>query len=355
MEKNSSQRIEEFDILKGFGILIVVIFHALFFNFEMYSYNMKNFLYFLGPFGTPVVVIFFFVSGFLGYRSYSKDQNAFYFIIKKLKTFLPPYFIWSTVYIVLQIFFDQYSGGHYEINFFNIFESYAFATAYLPFYFLFVLIIMYIITPYLFNMKSLNFLLMLMFFTGIVFASIYYVPQYFGILLVNSLISYRNPLFWAFFYIWGMQSAKMNKFFWNKRPASWLFILFISSYAGSVVMTLTVPKMIQDYESYIALGPIQYVFYFSSMPIFLWLSYKAKSYKMSHLLSGFGRHSLAIYINHVLIIGLIFAAFMPFMPKITFSANIYIQLLIGIIACFGAYMVSEMVRKMSKKAYEIIF
>ncbi len=355
MPANLSGRIEEFDILKGIGIIIVVLFHTIFFNFELYPGGMKNFLYFLGPIGTPVVVIFFFVSGFLGYRSYTKDQNPKAFIFKKMKTFLPPYFLWSTIYLLLQVFFSTYMGNDYRITAFSIFESYAFATAYLPFYFLFVLLILYILTPYLYKVKRFKSLLTASFFTGLIFTSLYYIPQYFGKLPVDSIITYRNPLVWAFFYIWGMNVAKDNKFFWIKKPPTWIFISLLISYAGSSAMILTVPKLIKDYESYIALSPAQYLFYFFSIPIFLWIAYRIKNYRFSRILSEFGKNSLAIYINHILVIGLILALFLPFIPTVTSQANIYTQFLVGMLACFGAYALSELIRSISKKAYEIVF
>jgi hypothetical protein len=350
-----AKRIEEFDILKGFGILTVVMFHSIFYNFQTYEQITRNVLYFFGPFGTPVVVIFFFVSGFLGHRSYEKDKNPWKFISKKLKIFLPTYFLWSTIYLVLQMFFGHYTGTSYHFNFLNILSAYAFATAYTPFYFLFVLLILYVLTPYLFNFKNLKTLMIFSFTFGMIFTSLYYIPQYFGYTMVSSDITYRNPLIWAFFYLWGMYASKDENIFWTKKPSKWIWVGFCFSYAGSMLMILTVPKLTFNYEAYVALSPFEYLLYFFSIPIFLWITYVVKEKNYTKILSTFGVHSLDIYIDHVLIIGLFLSIFVPFISDITLKSDFYVQLTVGAGTCFGALGIGMMLKSISKRLYDIIF
>ncbi|GEM_PF-1774057 len=352
---NTSNRIEEFDILKGFGILTVVLFHSVFYNFSTYSPTTKHILYLFGPFGTPVVVIFFFVSGFLGYRSYEKSKNPWNFISKKLKIFLPSYFLWSTIYIMLGIAFGHYAGMSYNLNFWNIISKYAFATAYLPFYFLFVLLILYVLTPFFFNITNLIPLMIVLFAFGMIFTSLYYVPQYYGYMIVDSTITYRNPLLWAFFYFWGMHASKSGKFFWTKRPSCLIWLGFFISYVGAMAMIFTVPKLSLDYEAYIALSPFEYLVYFFSMPVFLWISYFVKNQTYAKVLSIFGKHSLDIYIDHVLIIGSVLAVFVPFIPNVTSQSNLYIQFIVGIATCLIAVVVGMTVQFTSKRVYNIVF
>lgn len=349
------KRIEEFDILKGFGILTVVMFHSIFYNFQTYDSLTKNILYFFGPFGTPVVVIFFFVSGFLGYKSYEKNKNPWNFISKKLKVFLPPYLLWSTIYIVLQIAIGHYIGSIYHLNVFNILSGYLFATAYLPFYFLFVLLILFIFTPYFFYLKKLTPLMIILFIFGMIFTSLYYIPQYYGHIIVDSTVTYRNPLLWAFFYLWGMYTSKSGNFFWIKSPRWWVWVGFCATYAGTMLMILTIPKLTLDYEAYIALGPFEYLLYFFSMPVFLWVSYLVKNKTCSKALLIFGKHSLDIYIDHVLIIGFVLAIFIPFVPNVTSESNFYIQFAVGIATCLITVGIGMMVKSISKKAYDVIF
>ncbi|MCL5032967.1 MAG: acyltransferase [Thermotogae bacterium] len=349
------KRIEEFDILKGFGILTVVMFHSVFYNFQTYDSITRRILYFFGPFGTPVVVIFFFVSGFLGYKSYEKNKNPWNFISKKLKVFLPPYFLWSTIYIILGIYFGHYAGMSYNLNFWNILSGYLFATAYLPFYFLFALLILFIFTPYFFGIKKLMSLMVILFIFGMAFTSLYYIPQYYGHMIVASTITYRNPLLWAFFYLWGMYASKNGRLFWTKIPSWWVWVGLCFSYAGTMLMILTVPKLTFDYEAYVALSPFEYLLYFFSMPVFLWISYLARYKAYSSVLSIFGKHSLDIYIDHVLIMGLILAVFVPFIPSVTSKSNFYIQFSVGVTTCLIAVGIGMIVKFISKKFYDIIF
>ncbi|BBJ27598.1 acyltransferase [Athalassotoga saccharophila] len=344
------ERIKEFDLLKGFGILTVVFFHAIFYNFQTYDEKIQNVLYFFGPLGTPVVVIFFFVSGFLAYRSYKRSPS--HFVSKKLKTFLPPYFLWSTIYLLIQVGLSNYLSGSYQLSVPNLIYGYLFATIYLPFYFIFVLLIFYVLTPFIFK-TNLKHLMAFSLITGLFFTALYYIPQYWNYSIVNSTITYRNPLIWAFFYLWGMYVAQNGDFLWLKKPSFWVWIGFLLSYAGSVAMIITVPKLLQDYESYSALGPFEYLFYCFSLPVFLWVSHLVKEKRYSGVLALFGNHSFDIYADHILIIGLTFAAFFPF-ADVSKGANLYIQIFAGFVSSLVALGVGIFIKRFPK-IYNVIY
>ncbi|HEU24725.1 MAG TPA: acyltransferase [Mesoaciditoga lauensis] len=344
------ERIKEFDLLKGWGILTVVFFHAIFYNFQTYDEKIKHALYFFGPLGTPVVVIFFFVSGFLAYRSYKR--SPFHFISKKLKTFLPPYLLWSTIYLLIQVGFASHLSGPYDLSISNVIYGYLFATIYLPFYFIFVLLIFYALTPLIFK-TNLKYLMILSLASGLFFTALYYMPQYWNHSIINSTITYRNPLIWAFFYLWGMYIAQKRDFLWLKKPSFLVWIGFFFSYAGSVAMIITVPKLFHDYEAYSALGPFEYLFYCFSLPIFLWISHLIKEKKYSNVLSLFGNHSFDIYADHILIIGLTLAPFSLFV-NISTSANLYIQIFSGFASSIIALMLGIFLKRFPK-IYNVIF
>ncbi len=152
-----------------------------------------------------------------------------------------------------------------------------------------------------------------------------------------------------------MHTSKTGKFFWTKVPQWWVWIGLSFSYAGTILMILTVPKLTLDYEAYVALSPFEYLLYFFSMPVFLWISYLIKDKMYSKSLLVFGKHSLDIYIDHVLIIGLVLGMFVPFIPNVTSESNFYIQFIVGVTTCLIAVGVGMMVKLISKKAYDIVF
>lgn len=92
MDKKTIKRDQSIDIIKGIGITIMVLGHT--------DFKFSNFIYLFH------MAIFFIVSGYLYKDEYSDNCITIYhYIIRKIKTLWVPYFIWTSIYIILNNFF----------------------------------------------------------------------------------------------------------------------------------------------------------------------------------------------------------------------------------------------------------
>lgn len=101
------------DILKGFGAILVVIGHLVF-----YESNAKVYIY---SFHMP---LFFFISGYL----YKSEKNFFKYLRKKTKSLLCPYFFFAFVSIIICYLLDGITMSKKDIilNFFFVNGSFYF-------------------------------------------------------------------------------------------------------------------------------------------------------------------------------------------------------------------------------------
>ncbi len=351
-------RIQEFDILKGFAISVVVFAHATFFNFEKFPVVSQNLLMILATLFAPAIAIFFFISGFLGYKSYVKRKSFGKFEGPKFKIILPPYLAWSTVYLILQVLFGQIIGMPYHFELMSVTEKYLFGEAFLPFYYIVLLLLFYMLTPWFSNFeeKTMKKLLPILFVVGLFFMGMYFVPHYFGKEYIHPLVAYRNPFAWIFFYTWGMYMSKSGNIFWRKRPSSWLIVGFFAAYSLSTFEMVTVPKLNQDWESYLILGPGVYVFYFFAIKIFLWVSYKISTrLKLtSKIFSALGKNSFGIYLSHGVILMSILAIVLLFKKNFFNEGYLSLNFLGGLIGITACYAFSEIVHKLPKSVEKIL-
>ncbi len=351
-------RIREFDILKGFAISVVVFAHAAFFNFEKFPASSQYLLMTLATFLAPAIAIFFFISGFLGYKSYVKRKNFSSFERSKFKLILPPYLMWSTVYIILQGMFGRIIGAPSNFDIISIVEKYLFGEAFLPFYYIVLLLLFYTLTPWFSTIKTktMRKLLPPLFFTGIFVMGIYFVPQYFGKQYVHSLETYRNPFAWMFFYVWGMYNAKIGKVFWREKPSSWMITGFFLTYFLSSLEIVTVPKLNLDWESYLILGPGVYVFYYFAVRMFLWVSYKmSESLELtSKAFSALGKNSFGIYLSHGVILYSVLATVVLFNKNFLSGGHPILNSMGGLIGIILCYEFSKSVRRLPKLFNDVL-
>lgn len=342
-------RIREFDVAKGFAISVVVFVHATFFNFgKLYPFSQTA-LMIISTFLAPAIAIFFFVSGFFGYRSYIKRKSFKAFESQKFKAILPPYITWSTIYLLLQAGVGQIVGQPYVFRISSAIEKYLLGEAFLPFYYVIVLMIFYLLTPYFSKLKEkeVKALLLLSFIAGLFVVGLYFVPLYFKKEYVSSLITYRNPFTWMFFYVWGMYLAKNNKTSWRKQPSILTIIGFFVTYAFALLEMETVPKLNADWESYLILGPGVYIFYFFAIKVYLWISYRI--YERNKLISrafvALGKNSFGIYLSHGLILYVILGIAVTFNSSLLNESNVILNSLAGMIGVVTCYAFSQVINK----------
>lgn len=124
---SENKRIEEIDLIKGIGIILVVLGHS--------GSPFTHFIYLFH------MAIFFIASGFLFKSSYSDSFNSLKrFTFNKIKHLWVPYVIWGSMFVLLHNFFIRinvytsnediikFSNNKYSgiTNFYNIFDIIAY-------------------------------------------------------------------------------------------------------------------------------------------------------------------------------------------------------------------------------------
>lgn len=99
------------DIVKGFGIILVVLGHII------SKETLKNFIY---AFHMP---LFFIISGMTLLYSIKKYKNIKKFLISKFKTIMIPYFFFSIISFIYWFFLERYARNQNEINPIIVFKN----------------------------------------------------------------------------------------------------------------------------------------------------------------------------------------------------------------------------------------
>ena len=354
----------EFDTLKGFAILVVIFSHTILYKYETFNdFHIFETTYILMKALSIAMPIFFFIAGYFGYRSFLRKKRASAFILSRMKFILPPYLVWSTVYTIIQIVVTNRMGVASEhFTAFEIVEKYLTGDVVFEFYFLFLLIFFYLLTPHLslLDIKTLKKLSFLFFITGIIFCFIFYISLYIGRIFIPVKVLYRNPFIWAFFYIWGIYASKNYKVigpFWRKKPSAFLLLLFSSTYIGATLELFFLPQKYKFSPGSMLFTPIGYVYYIPALYIFLWLAYRiSKSSRMvTGFLKMFGRHTFGLYVSHGLFAGIVLLLLRLFIPNILVRSDLLINFIGFILTSIFAIFVIRIVWRINKRLYITLF
>ena len=118
---NNSNYLISFDIARILAMLLILFLHIES-GFNDYTGNsFDNFIY-IGPLGVP---IFFFISGFLIFKSLSDKPNLnfFNFLYKRLLRLIPLYYSLLFIYILCILLFSGALNNYQEINLSKIITS----------------------------------------------------------------------------------------------------------------------------------------------------------------------------------------------------------------------------------------
>lgn len=108
--------------------------------------------------GTVAMVYFFFVSGFLYYRTAFSRKDVFRKNISRIKTILLPYFCWTTIVALIYLLM-----GRLSIHDFNFFQVYFFDPVDGPLWYLLALFIFLIFSPLVVCLRNNEKMLTLLF------------------------------------------------------------------------------------------------------------------------------------------------------------------------------------------------
>ena len=355
------KRLEEFDYAKGMAIIGVVAGHSLAFRCETFPLVPR--LIEVGIFSLVIAVIpvFLFISGFLGYRSFIKRKNTKEFLLTRAKRLLPSYLIWSTIYLMLTIFFGNKVGLRADNGFFVISLKYIFGAAITPFYYLFILFVFYLMTPWLakFDAQTLKKWFFPLSLFALISAAFFFFPYCYNKRFIPPDVAYRNPLFWILFYVWGVYWAKKIK---RGERSPWENPLNFSNMAFlllSYALAFGVNIAISSYNilGLNQLSPFVYPYYIAAVPFSLRISYlmsRNKNLRLS-ILKQFGLHSYGIYLSHYVILILILFLSNSISPYPVMKSTLGRNFLGWLLGCAAVLSIVTLVEKTSRGLYKIIF
>lgn len=118
---NNSRFLISFDIARSIALFLILFMHVES-GFNSYSGNKFNYFLEIGSYGIP---IFFFISGFLIFKSLNKKPiikfSKFWF--RRLSRLIPLYYSMLTIYIVCILSFSKILNNFQDINFSKIITS----------------------------------------------------------------------------------------------------------------------------------------------------------------------------------------------------------------------------------------
>ena len=309
----SSETKRMINVLKFFCIFSVVCAHtnSVTMGSETLTMIFSSFLNILGTIG---VSIFFIISGFLYY--YNTDKFTF-FLKKKIKNLVIPWFITGTI-----VFFYVYIRKG-NINILNWFNYVIGNGTYL--YYMSMLSVNYLLFFKLKYNKRVLYLTILLSF-------LCFLGEYNGIYIIEN--PYVNILNWVGYFSVGILIAKCNildqiVFYskkWNK--------LFIASWILLVIYLILFEKFSYWNKLYIP-------FEFISIMMIVYFSNRLNRNK---ILINIGKQSYAIYLLHMLLVGLINYSFV-------FLKIEYLLLIKPIIVLIIMYILILFIKKLSRKLH----
>ncbi len=347
----------EFDILRGFAIWIVVLAHNAFYQIQSFNSASLELAFTFLNFFIVAMPIFFFITGYFSVRVARRNPKRF--ILSRLRLIGIPYLVWSTFYILMQYFLGGFINFGKGFSLKDILGYYLLGNAVEEYYFIFVLVIFYLITPLLVKIPPSKFRMLLpsLFILMMIFSALYYVPNYFGVHWISTFWAYRNPFTWLFFYAWGMSTFdKASKDpYWRKSLLPKDMILCVALYILSFIEFYFMPYKYEDGISLMA--PLGLAFCVTFMPLLLRFAYimSRKLPAISKMFGDFGRHTLGIYLVNGFIEGLLLGLGFIFYPPFKFKSNLGINLLLFAIALLLSFALVKIVWKLNKRIYSLIF
>ncbi|MEG6305870.1 acyltransferase [Enterobacter ludwigii] len=328
-------RLKSLDAWKGIAIIAVVFIHS--FGYLSTSNVGSNDWYFgiiFRQFINFAVPVFFFISGYLAF-SYNYD-GAISFYRKRLNRIIPPYLIWSVIYIcfsiailrklptIRDVIISLVNGTSIEIG-----------------YFVIALIQLIMITPILYHIKSMRCHLFILTFISFIGLAYTYCINFCTPLNALSIFPYSAIPFivWFLFYHAGFILRKYSPSI-NINVSLCLITLML---AASMVEAFS----LNSYTGYaFSVSQLKASSIGMSLGICLLIYASIERINAPNVLCDVGLASYGIYLSHILI--------MRIMYKITEvsglvpTSKIFYSLIIAITTLLATYLMCSIIKLISK-------
>ena len=319
-----SKRIEYIDALRGFTMILVVFSHVEWFTFELRS-SLINELFI--SFRMP---LFFFISGFIGYKANIEWDKHTWWMMSKKKMLIQiiPTLVFGLTYTCLYLKVDPYMfvSNHTKMGYWF--------TIVLCEIFLLVYTMNYALHQCNSKEGRLTKLISITTLTGLLFIA-RLIPTIlpecqnaFDILSLHQTIKYFP--FFAFGYICSMYKEIFNRFINNKNMVTLVIIMFVTLFYAK--FSYLTPNVVENSRIIFIVEIIIEMIIGILGVIIVYNTFKtyADSFdsnkKLGKVLQNIGKRTLDIYLLHFF--------FLPYIPQIghflTQSNNTTLELLLGL-------------------------
>lgn len=291
--KDAIMRNDIWDKWKGLAILSVVTIHALATTLE-FPIDSPNFQFglFARQFVNFAVPLFLAISGYFSFSSVSASRNYWSYIQNRISRLLPPYLLWTVVYLLIRMDNPFSSLSHFAMIFFA-------GTGIDIGYFVIVLIQFIFLAPFIHRLTSKKAHLTLM----IILSATGLALSYFLRLGFTDLPISKFPLSVLFFIVWYpffhlgiyVRMFPLNATRWRPLILSLLGIFFLLSLIEAIALT--------PYSVSVATSQIKVSSFLVSSLLFLCISMTSQSSSdgaINRILVLSGRNSYLIYLCHLL-------------------------------------------------------
>ena len=313
--KTKLKHLKDVDVAIGIAIMLVVYGHLLFNVKDLdWFVNSRKLIY---KFHMP---LFMFFSGFLmsyTYKPVNNTEEYFVFLKKKIKKFLPPYLLFSLIFLAFDYLFYGLSISELKETVISIFIYPSESSAGFLWY-VYVLLEFYIVFPLL-MMIAKNHLFKLLLFTVVL--QFIHVPKFLGLYFFAS---------YFLFIVLGIVVTKHLELYY--RYLSKFGLIFVAQFV--IVLTVAAAGYVQFPKVIMGL---------SSIPAIHYISIKLLSFKWSSKLMYIGQHSFYIYLMNTLVMGSLFL----FFTKVLKINNL--ELISPVLMVSGVYIPILIYRKIIRK------
>lgn len=322
-------RLTWIDYARGIAIILVLYRHV-FEGIKESGLSVQHYMYleyanlFFFSFRMP---LFFIVSGIFVTASLQK-RGIQEFIATKAKIILYPYFLWACLQITLQIIFSKYTNGHSTPqNYLYLLYNPREVDQFWYLYALFNVSVLYVLAKQRLRISAVqNIVIGTIMFFGSALAHQYHINLGF----VNDILHY---------YMFFAMGDAISRFMMNRENfkyfESWkTLLLMLIPFIAAQVYFLKVNMAhanIEKYEFVEYFQPLMYLLIgIIGCAFIINLTFVLQKLKLKILewLPVLGRHSLYIYVSHVIV----FASVRIFLRKVFYIDNVPLLLLAGIIS-----------------------
>lgn len=313
--KTKLKHLKDVDVAIAIAIMLVVYGHLLFNVKDLdWFVNSRRLIY---NFHMP---LFMFFSGFLmsyTYKPVKSKKEYLIFLKKKLKKFLPPYLLFSIIFLAFDYFFYGLTIAELKETIISIFINPSEGPAGFLWY-VYVLLEFYIVFPLLMMIAKKHLFKLLLFSVLFQFIEIskllglYFFASYFVFIVLGILVTKHLELYYKYL--------------------SKLGLIFVAVFI--IILTLVAINYIQLPKVIMGL---------SSIPVIHYIAIKFVNFKWSDNLIYIGQHSFYIYLMNTLVMGVLFL----FFTKVLKINNL--ELISPVLMVAGTYLPILIYRKIIRK------